>query len=235
MTLKETRQLGIEFERKLQTIDPTRMIVRKIDTEDIYAYLNRYQETYVRQIHLTDQQAESNTKQSTNIQDVLRTLTVQETNSSPVDKTESYTKYDIPSDYWMYQRAYISVTGTYKNLKTAQNLQCIQMKPFDINRLEDKAFDKDRIIRTPIIDIASTKQDEDTYKVYTDRYTNIVSSTIVYIRKPKDFSILTDTPCELPMTCFNDLVLGAVDLYVADAYKLTTASQARQPKQQEQQ
>lgn len=235
MTLKETRQLGIEFERKLQTIDPTRVIVRKIDTEDIYAYLNRYQEMYVRQLHLTDQQIESNTKQSTNIQDVLRTLTVETTDSTPISTTESYTKYSIPSDYWMYQRAYISATGTYKNLKTAKNIQCIQMKPFDINRLEDKAFDKDRIIRTPIIDIASTKSGEDTYKVYIDRYTNIESSTLVYIRKPKDFSVLAQTPCELPMTCFNDLVIGAVDLYVADAYKLTTQNnQAHQPKQQDQ-
>lgn len=224
MTLKQTRQLGIEFERKIQTIDPTRVILRKIDTEDIYAYLNRYQESYVRQIHLADQQAESNTKQSTNIQDVLRTLTVRTTQTTPIEKTDSYAKYEVPSDYWMYQRSYISATGTYKDLDNSINIPCVQMKPSDINDLEDKAFDKDRIIRMPIVDIASTKSGQDTYNVYFDRYTKIESSTLIYIRKPKDFSILTETPCELPMTCFNDIVLGAVDLYVADAYKLTAAN-----------
>lgn len=43
MTLKETRQLGIEFERRCQTMDPTMMLTNKIDTSDIYSFLNQFQ------------------------------------------------------------------------------------------------------------------------------------------------------------------------------------------------
>jgi len=42
MTLDETRQLGIEFERRCQTFDPSLQTVGKLDTEDIYSYLNQY-------------------------------------------------------------------------------------------------------------------------------------------------------------------------------------------------
>ena len=44
MTLDQTRKLGIEFERRLQTINENMKISDKIDTDDIYSYLNQYQD-----------------------------------------------------------------------------------------------------------------------------------------------------------------------------------------------
>ena len=41
MTLEETRQLGIEFERRVQTMIPETELVAKLDTETIYSFLNR--------------------------------------------------------------------------------------------------------------------------------------------------------------------------------------------------
>jgi hypothetical protein len=51
MTLPQTRQLGIEVERRLQTILPTLKLENKIDTEDIYAFLNQFQKQYVDQLY----------------------------------------------------------------------------------------------------------------------------------------------------------------------------------------
>jgi len=42
MTLSETRKLGIEFERRVQTMIPEKEYLDKLDTETIYAYLNSY-------------------------------------------------------------------------------------------------------------------------------------------------------------------------------------------------
>ena len=42
MTLAQTRQLGIEVERRLQTALPQVRLDFKIDTEDIYAFLNQF-------------------------------------------------------------------------------------------------------------------------------------------------------------------------------------------------
>lgn len=41
MTLQETRQLGIEFERRVQTMIPEKEL-DKLDTETIYSFLNQY-------------------------------------------------------------------------------------------------------------------------------------------------------------------------------------------------
>lgn len=51
MTLEQTRQLGIEFERRVQTMIPEKEYVDKLDTETIYSYLNQYQDKYVNDIY----------------------------------------------------------------------------------------------------------------------------------------------------------------------------------------
>jgi len=51
MTLKETRQLGIEFERRIQTMIPDTEFLEKLDTDTIYAYLNQYQDKYIHDIY----------------------------------------------------------------------------------------------------------------------------------------------------------------------------------------
>ena len=40
MTIEETRQLGIEFERRVQTMIPEHEFLNKLDTETIYSFLN---------------------------------------------------------------------------------------------------------------------------------------------------------------------------------------------------
>jgi hypothetical protein len=42
MTIEETRQLGIEFERRLQEIYPGFESKIKLDTDTIYSFLNEY-------------------------------------------------------------------------------------------------------------------------------------------------------------------------------------------------
>lgn len=47
-----------------------------------------------------------------------------------------------------------------------------------------------------------------------DRYTDPVKIVLEYYRRPNYMNILTSTVCELPMEMFEQLVSGAVDLYV---------------------
>lgn len=224
MTLKETRQLGIEFERKLQTIDPTTKITNKIDTQDIYAYLNMYQEQYIKQLYTLDQQAQSDTRSSNRIQDILRPLICQD-EQLPISNGDRITTFVLNTNYWLFVRASSIVTGTYKNYQIDTEIPNVQYKQQDVANVIDTAFDADRIMRTPIISIAQYNDSNDErYRVIHDKYTNIVSEKLIYIRKPNRFSILNDTACELPMTCFEDLVNGAVDLYFNDKYKLAIAS-----------
>lgn len=53
-----------------------------------------------------------------------------------------------------------------------------------------------------------------TLNVIYDQYTTPEGIKVMYYAQPKRFDIMTNTACELPMDAFDDLVTGAVDLYV---------------------
>ena len=78
-----------------------------------------------------------------------------------------------------------------------------------------------------------------TLNVIYDQYTTPVGIKVVYYAQPRQFDIMTNTPCELPMDAFDDIVTGAVDLYVqyvagAEANKRRIQeAQRKQNKQQE--
>ena len=74
MTLDQTRKLGIEFERRLQTINENMKISDKIDTDDIYSYLNQYQDQFIKTIYLTQDNVKQGTKALAKLQDYLKTL-----------------------------------------------------------------------------------------------------------------------------------------------------------------
>ena len=117
MTTKETRQLGIEVERRLQTILPTFKIENKIDTEDIYAFLNQFQKQYIDAIYRQDDQVESGTRVSVLGEDILRTITHHSTlTNGTVDSSLDYDNitFTLPSDYYQYIRSVSNITGNYK-------------------------------------------------------------------------------------------------------------------------
>ena len=71
-----------------------------------------------------------------------------------------------------------------------------------------------RILRQPIAVLNTHINDKPTITCIYDRYTNVDSIRIMYYKEPSHFSILDDTACELPMKVFDDLVTGAVNLYI---------------------
>jgi hypothetical protein len=51
----------------------------------------------------------------------------------------------------------------------------------------------------------------------------------MYYAEPQHFDVMTNTPCELPMDVFDDIVTGAVDLYV----QYVSGAEANRRRQQE--
>ena len=68
-----------------------------------------------------------------------------------------------------------------------------------------------------------------TLTVIYDQYTEPNGISITYYKQPNHFDLFTNTPCELPMDAFDDLVSGAVDLYV----QYVAGAEARRRQQQE--
>ena len=70
----ETKQLGIEFERRLNSIDSRTMIDDKPDTDTIYAYLNRAQDRLFKALFLATDQMQTGSKLVSRSEHILSAL-----------------------------------------------------------------------------------------------------------------------------------------------------------------
>ena len=83
------------------------------------------------------------------------------------------------------------------------------------------------IIRYPLVIQETTSKDNGTYiKVLHDQYTNIVGLDILYYKYPYRFNVqnfndddidegATHSTCSLPFSVFDELVEGAVQMYIS--------------------
>ena len=237
MTIYQTRQLGIEFERRVQTILPATENVAKLDTETIYSFLNQYQQKYVHDIYRGLDKVESGTRLATHVERVLQamlksavlneiednsdySIVYDNTNISDAGRSKTYA---VPNDYQMYVRSVSNVTSTFSwigNENSVDVLPNVFTSQTDVWKLMETPHNKLRILRYPaaILSPYSITEDEYTNKptltVIHDRYTTIKDVKLLYYKEPIYFDIMTSTPCELPMDCFDDLVTGAVELYI---------------------
>lgn len=228
MTIKETRQLGIEVERRLQTMLPVLKIQAKIDTEDIYSFLNQFQKQLVDAVYAQNDQAQSGTLSAVLIEDILRTLTkhiLLYPSGTDTNLDVNNNIFNLPNDYYQYIRSVCKISSNY-NGDCDSIVSNILLKQVDANKVINQHYDKNRILRNPAVIL----EGDDTLKVIHDSYTTIESLDLAYIKRPANFSVLTDTACELPYKCFETLVSGTVDLYI----RHLTATQPKQQKQQNQ-
>ena len=221
MTKKQTRMLGIEFERRLQTMDPTLIQINKLDTDDIYAYLNEYQQLYVKQLYTAEDQVPIGTNTSIRISDQLKPLLSNKilTKSSITDITYDgrYIMYNLPDDYYMYVRSTSSADIAYNN-KSGYSIPNVLIDQNNVHKVIESAYDTNKIIRNPIV-VLSTSDDKPVLQLIHDVYTNIIKVSLTYIKQPNRFGIDDDDDaCELPIDCFEDLVSGAVNLYLTYKY-----------------
>lgn len=221
MTLEETRQLGIEFERRCQTFDPSLQTVGKLDTEDIYSFLNQYQLQFVKQLYLTQDKLQNGTYTASKIRDYLKSLIKRD----PEIQVNMITTYSLPGaklpdKYFMYIASFTHFDSFIQpnesvDIKTIQDIQ-------------NEYFDRHRIIRKPLIAIV------DDNKIIIKAMDGLkpTAITIDYVEKPSEFTILGDDPksCELPSDCFEDLVNGAVELFFNYRYKVSLARNAAKEK-----
>lgn len=239
MTLNETRQLGIEFERRIQTMIPEKEF-DKLDTETIYSFLNQYQDRYIHDIYRNLDNIQSGTKLSSHVESVLQTLlkTSELTaagNSNPIDTPLSIV-CELPTDFDMYVRSTSIVSNTY-NFKVSNNTnQGLKIIPNQFVSQNDawKLFETPnntlRILRQPAAILSKNNAGKCTLTVIHDRYTNIQKVGLTYYAKPAQFDIMMSTACKLPIDVFDDIVSGAIDLYI----QYVAGAEANKKKQQEQ-
>lgn len=229
MTKDETRQLGIEFERRVQTMIPEKEYLDKLDTETIYSFLNQAQDRYVHDVYRSLDKIVPNSNDAKRIERVLQPYLTSVVLDAD-DADESYwdddafesgknaIKYNLPNDYYLYGRSISKVTSTFNwrgstgSFKTIPNAWTNQI---EVGNFIETPYDQLRIIRYPLAVISEYEDDKPTLTIIHDRYTTINAVQLMYYSTPTYFTPLdNNTKCELPMDCFEELLTIALDLYV---------------------
>lgn len=239
MSIEDTRRLGIEFERRVQTMIPDTEFLDKLDTDTIYSFLNQYQDKYVHEIYRNLDQIPSGSHLSAHVEAVLQSMLKREKIPVPASDNADMVNYDIQAGYtvvgtgrsvtypldpafYMYVRSVSQVSSTYsfkggssdedKDRRVIPNELVSQS---DVWKLIETPNDSLRILRYPAALLNQhTTTGKPTLTVIYDRYTTPEGIEITYYKQPQRFSLFTGTACELPLDAFDDLVSGAVDLYV---------------------
>lgn len=249
MTIEDTRRLGIEFERRVQTMIPETEFINKLDTETIYSYLNQYQDKYVHEIYRNLDKIESGSHLSAHVESVLQSLMSEaqlnvekkgpagksdvaedghkdiDVNGGDIVGTGRSITFYLPEDFYMYIRSVSNVSKTFafkaqitgddKNAQLPIRIIPNQLvSQADVWRLIETPHDSLRILRYPAAVLNSYKSERPTLTVIYDRYTDPIGIKVAYYKQPSRFSLMTSTPCDLPLDSFDDIVTGAVDLYV---------------------
>ena len=223
MTQQETRKLGIEFERRLQIMYPNSKYVEKLNSDTIYSMLNEYQIKYIKQLYLAQRQQKLGEIGAENVDNVLRALIANRSYNNVVDD-----EFELPEDFWLYLRSTSYATTHYKadTLQSGEQNVLLSnelIEDKDVNSVINKYHNYAGIIRNPLIVVQGGDA-----KIIHDLYTTINKVDFVYYKMPDKFDIST-TPCELPVSAFDDLVSGAIKLYVFE-YKFALALSASNSK-----
>lgn len=217
MNTEQTRQLGIEFERRIQTMLPQKEFIDKLDTETIYSFLNQYQDKYIHELFNNLDKLSENKSMDIRIGEILSPLlTTIDLIKDIENSTALIDYYNLENDFSMYVRSVSKVNSFYRykyrgvdslDSKTVSNQY---ISNIDLKNYIEGPNDTLRILRVPIVSIDNGK-----LVVIHDRYTNITGESLTYYRTPKYFTPLeTNADCELPIDAFEDLVSGAIQLYV---------------------
>ena len=94
------------------------------------------------------------------------------------------------------------------------------IKPQELYKVLDSFYDKNKIIRNPLVTIEG-----EYLKIIHDSYTSVKNVSLYYYCQPYAFNVINyddsnELPgavhscCSLPFQCFDELIQGAIGLYV---------------------
>ena len=236
----KAREMQVEFERRIQLMNPNFELTEKLTSDTIFSFLNAYCERYVRNNYLQEDMVQDGTRQQKKNADALKGLITRQTlviatkDSNNTDKTSD--RAILPTNYFLYIRSNSLISKNYK-LDTEISLEADYVvtpnktiREDDVEKIISTYYNK-TILRNPYIVLNNGNEsdvDRDLYiNIIHDEYTIIKKLDLVYYRKPKRFDVIgVDSltifdECELPENVHMEIVEGAVEMFITEAkYRL---------------
>lgn len=226
----------MEFERRIQLVDPTLTIEQKPNSDLIFSILNEAQDRYVVMNYVGDDQMMSETNLHTKNTDSIKSLLIEKELTSSGITANGATRYRLPylqnEDYFLYVHSFSKVKGTYKQYKDYVKVDNQLVKYRDLGKFIKTAYNTP-IIRKPAVALVSDPTTKYMYlEVVVDNYSTLGNVVLTYYRKPLRFNTTNGaSKCELPESVHNEVVDIAVNMFISEGkYRLQT----KQPRQAEQ-
>ena len=218
--------MQIEFERRIQLIDPQLIINEKPNSDLIFSILNEAQDRYVMMNYVGDDQLEVETNSQTKNTDSIKSLLVEKELTPSSTTINGFTRYRLPysstDEYFLYVHSFSKVKGTYKQYKDYVKVDNQLVKYRDLGKFIKTAYNTP-IIRQPAVALISDPTTKYMYmEVATDEYTTLGNVILTYYRKPLRFNTTTGAnKCELPESVHSEIVDLAVNMFITEGrYRL---------------
>ena len=220
----DSKSMQIEFERRIQLIDPQLIINEKPNSDLIFSILNEAQDRYVMMNYVGDDQLEVETNSQTKNTDSSLLVEKELTPSSVT--INGFTRYRLPysstDEYFLYVHSFSKVKGTYKQYKDYVKVDNQLVKYRDLGKFIKTAYNTP-IIRQPAVALISDPTTKYMYmEVATDEYTTLGNVILTYYRKPLRFNTTNGaSKCELPESVHSEIVDLAVNMFITEGrYRL---------------
>lgn len=222
----DSKNMQIEFERRVQLIDPQLIINEKPNSDLIFSILNEAQDRYVMMNYVGDDQLEVETNSQTKNTDSIKSLLVEKELTPSSTTINGFTRYRLPysstDEYFLYVHSFSKVKGTYKQYKDYVKVDNQLVKYRDLGKFIKTAYNTP-IIRQPAVALISDPTTKYMYmEVATDAYTTLGNVILTYYRKPLRFNTTTGAnKCELPESVHSEIVDLAVNMFITEGrYRL---------------
>ncbi len=236
----KAREMQVEFERRIQLMNPNFELTEKLTSDTIFSFLNAYCERYVRNNYLQEDMVQDGTRQQKKNADALKglitrqTLTIATIDSNNTDKTSD--RAILPTNYFLYIRSNSLISKNYKlDTEILSEADYVvtpnkTIREDDVEKVISTYYNK-TILRNPYVVLNNGNESDADRELYIniihDEYTIVKKLDLVYYRKPKRFDVIgVDSltvfdECELPENVHMEIVEGAVEMFITEAkYRL---------------
>lgn len=235
-----SREMQVEFERRIMLMNPDFEVKEKLTSDTIFSFLNAYTERFVRINYLQEDAVQDGTRAQKKNADALKGLivrglyTMETKDANNTDKVSD--RAILPDNYFLYIRSNSLISKNYKIEKEIATESEYVVTPNKTIREDDvekviSTYYNKAIMLNPYVVLNAGNITDTSDKLYIniihDEYTIIKKLDLVYYRKPKRFDVIgvdgvnVLDHCELPDNVHMEIVEGAVEMFITEAkYRL---------------